>query len=251
MAEAAAVLQESRKKTARRLAALAERGWIERARRGLYLVRPLEVGPGEPALPEDPWIVAQRVFAPCYIGGWSAAEHWALTEQIFRETLVITAANARSRRADVLGHTFRLFRVPESRTRGASVVPLWRGPERVSVSSAERTLADCLRSPELCGGVRHLADMMSEYGRSEHRDFEKLAAAMKEVATGAAWKRLGYLAEVLWPEEESLVDISARHLTKGNARLDPAVRRRGRLRGKWRLWINVSVEGHGIGSAGI
>lgn len=239
--DAADALGLDRTETAKKLAALARRDWIERAKRGLYLIRPLEVSPDQRTVAEDPWIVADEVFEPCYIGGWSAAEYWELTEQIFRPTLVVTGANVRSKNEEVVGHEFRLFRVPESRISG-SITPVWRGTERTLVSSPERTIADCLRNPELCGGVRHLAEVMAEYGRGEGRDFEKLVTAMHEVATGAAWKRFGYLAEMLWPKETRLPDVARRNLTEGNARLDPAVERSGKLLNRWSLWVNVEVD---------
>jgi predicted transcriptional regulator of viral defense system len=68
---------------ARLLGYLARRGWLSRVRRGLYVAVPLDARrSGE--WTEDPWIVADRVFSPCYIGGWSACEHWDLTDQVFR-----------------------------------------------------------------------------------------------------------------------------------------------------------------------
>lgn len=242
VAEAAEALGESRARTSRTLAKLARRGWVERARRGLYLVRPLEVAPGERTVAEDPWVVADEVFGPCYIGGWSAAEYWNLTEQIFREILVVTAASVRSQVQDLLGHTFRLFRVPESRISGSSLTRVWRGAARVRVSSPERTIADGLRNPELCGGIRHLGDIMREYGRREDYDTRRLAEAMDAAATGAAWKRLGYLAEMLWPGETGLLSLARKNASKGNARLDPSVDGKGRLVNRWRLWVNVSVD---------
>ena len=39
---------------------------------------------------EDPWVIAAQLYGPCYIGGWSAAEYWDLTEQIFRTVVVMT-----------------------------------------------------------------------------------------------------------------------------------------------------------------
>jgi predicted transcriptional regulator of viral defense system len=241
ISSAARALGESRAVAARKLATLARRGWIQRAKRGVYLVRPLEVSPSEDTVAEDPWVVADEVFDPCYIGGWSAAEYWNLTEQIFRATLVVTAANVRSQYETLLGHTFRLFRVPASRVAGPSLALVWRGTTRVRISTPERTVADCLRNPELCGGIRHVADVMREYGSTDRRDFGKVAEAMNAVATGAAWKRLGYLAETIWPEAKALVALSARKISKGNARLDPAVERSGRLLTKWRLWVNVDL----------
>ena len=223
------------------LGRLARRGWVQRARRGLYLVLPLETEPGQTSTVEDPWVLAREVFAPCYIGGWSAAEHWGLTEQLFRSTLVVTAAAVRATNVEILSHPFRIFRVPRARL-ASGVAPVWRGAERVNVSGLERTLIDCLRNPELCGGTRHLVDMLHAYRESPKHDFERLVAIGRQAASGAAWKRLGYLAELLWPKETRLVDAARRHVTTGNARLDPAVRRPGKLVTRWRLLVNVDLD---------
>lgn len=58
----------------------------------------------------DSWILIARAFAPCYIGGWSACEHWELTEQIFREVVVITSKPVRPRRGEI-GNVRYLARV--------------------------------------------------------------------------------------------------------------------------------------------
>jgi predicted transcriptional regulator of viral defense system len=139
----------------------------------------------------DPWLLAQEAFSPCYIGGWSAAEYWGLTEQLFHSTLVVPAAHIRPRSACLLDHEFRLFRVPRTRVTGATLV--WRGTKRVPVSDRERTIVDCLRHPELCGGIRHLVQIMDTYGSDRERDFQKLTQVAQEVGTGAVWKRLGYI----------------------------------------------------------
>jgi predicted transcriptional regulator of viral defense system len=223
-----------------KLAALARRGWFVRARRGLYLLLPLEAEPGNPSVAEDPWILAREAFAPCYVGGWSAAEHWGLTEQLFHSTLVVTGANVRARSARLLGHEFRLFRVPSRRVDGAVLV--WRGAERVAVSDRERTLVDGLRQPALCGGFRHVVQMMSAYGDAKERDIDKLIATAKKHGSGATWKRLGYLAEVLWPDETRVPEEARRRVTKGNVRLDPAIKRPGRLLRRWGVFVNVTVS---------
>ncbi|MBL8360901.1 MAG: hypothetical protein JNN18_10465 [Rubrivivax sp.] len=61
--------------------------WLARVRRGAYVPVPIESPSADVAL-EDPWSVAMTTFAPCYMGGRSAAEHWGLTEQIFRSVCV-------------------------------------------------------------------------------------------------------------------------------------------------------------------
>ena len=79
---AAAALGVSRESAARRLSAWASRGWLRRVRRGLYIAVPVDAR--DPATwNEDPWYLADLVWDPCYIAGWSAANHWALTDQVF------------------------------------------------------------------------------------------------------------------------------------------------------------------------
>jgi len=223
-----------------RLASLARRKWIVRVRRGLYLIPPIEAEPGKPITVEDPWVLAREVFSPCYIGGWSAAEYWELTEQIFRSTLVVTAAHVRERTIMLVGHEYRLFSVP--RERMSDMVLVWRGSERIPVSSREQTIVDGLQYPELCGGLRHVAHIMGEYGRIKERDFRKLAAVVEGTGSGAVWKRLGYLSELLWPGEKTIIEDARRHLSAGNVRLDPTVAHRGKLLRRWGLLVNVSVS---------
>jgi predicted transcriptional regulator of viral defense system len=237
--DAAGLLGLSRRAAANRLGALARRGWLKRARRGLYLVLPLEAAPGSGQTVEDPWIFAGELYAPCYIGGWSAAEHWGFTEQLFRKTFVVTAANIRRRTERHLGAEFHLVRVPLDQLTGTVLV--WRGRERVAVSDRERTIADALVSPHWIGGVRHLAEILTAYGESGERDFSKLLARVEERRRGAALKRLGYLAELLWPGTEALRERALALRTAGVVKLDPAVARRGKLNKRWGLWVNVSV----------
>jgi predicted transcriptional regulator of viral defense system len=218
---------------------LVRQGWLQRLRRGLYLVRPLNSAPDQTAIPEDPWVLAREVFSPCYIGGWSAAEHWELTEQLFRSTLVVTATLARTTEVRIGGHDFRVFRIPRGRL-DAGVVKVWRGPERVGISGLERTIVDGLRNPEIVGGGRHLVQILRAYGEDKRHDFARLLDVAREAASGAAWKRLGFIAEHVWPNEATVVAAARRHMTTGYARLDPGVRQRGKLAKRWRLWINIA-----------
>ncbi len=239
-ADASKALGFDARKTAAKLGSLAKRGWLHRVRRSVYLVVPLEAEPGKPATAADPWILAQEVFSPCYIGGWSAAGYWELTEQIFRPTLVVTAAAIRSKSIELLGQEYRLFRVPASRVRIETSV--WRDSVKVRVSSRERTLVDCLRNPALSGGVGHLILMMREYANHPERDFKKLLNEAREADSGAVWKRLGYLSETLWPKEELIISEAARKLAAGNIKLDPLVKARGKLVKRWGVWSNVDLS---------
>lgn len=236
---AAEALKVPHRAAALRLASLTRRGWARRVRRGLYVLLPLEVEPNQAATSEDSWVLAYEAFAPCYIGGWSAAEHWGFTEQLFRSTLVVTAAYVRARSVTLSGQNFRLFKVSPKRISGT--VAIWRGSLRVPVSSRERTLVDCLRHPQLCGGIRHLAGMMRAYQNVREHDFDKLVQEATKAANGAAWKRLGYLAEILWPNAINVLGAAREHISAGYSSLDPAIHRRGRLVRRWNLWINTPI----------
>jgi predicted transcriptional regulator of viral defense system len=222
------------------LAGLARRGWVARARRGLYLVLPLEAASGPAATVDDPWMLAQELFAPCYVAGWSAAEHWGLTEQLFRSTFVATAATIRARSQRVLGLEFHLARVAPARLKSATLI--WRGRRRIAISDPAGTIADALASPSWVGGVRHLAHMLATYRTSTAWDPNALLGKLTAIDSGAAFKRLGYIVEALGIDASALVDTASERRTSGVVRLDPDNPDRGRLTKRWGLWVNTRLD---------
>jgi len=237
---ASRALDANPKTTAIKLAALVKTGWLLRAKRGLYFILPLEATPGQNMMSDDPWLLANKAFAPCYIGGWSAAEYWELTEQLFRSTLVVTAANIRTNAVKLLNHEFRLFQVEPERV--SSAIKIWRGSEQVMVSDREQTIIDCLRNPELCGGINHLTHIMLEYLVGGKANFPTLLKKAEATANGATWKRLGFLSELLWPKEKAIVNAALKNLTTGYIKLDTKIRPKGTMNSRWRLWANVNIN---------
>ncbi|MHB1844237.1 MAG: type IV toxin-antitoxin system AbiEi family antitoxin domain-containing protein [Deltaproteobacteria bacterium] len=238
---AAEAMKTSHRLASARLARLAKAGWLVRAKPGLYLVRPIDAPPDAATTVEDPWVLAHVVFAPSYIGGWSAAEHWSLTEQLFRSTFVVTAAPRRKKEERWLSADFHVVRVRPQRLVGT--VLIWRGRDRLAISDRERTLADAFREPGWVGGMRHLAEIFANYRDSSFASPEKLLTRMAVVGNGAAYKRMGYLVEALWPAATLLVTAALRKRSKGVIRLDPAIRVRGQMNKRWGLWINASTSG--------
>lgn len=240
VADAAEALGVSSASAASSLAALARRGWLERARRGLYLVVPLEAT-GDGATVEDPWVLAQVLFAPCYVAGWSAAEHWGLTEQVFHSTFIASTASVRARSQHVLGLDFRLAKIPPARLSAGTLV--WHGRECIPVSDPGGTIADGLASPSWVGGVRHLARMLTAYRADASWDPGELVARLETIGSGAAFKRLGFLVETLGLDAPTVVGAALDHRSAGVVRLDPDVPGKGRLTKRWGLWVNARVDG--------
>jgi predicted transcriptional regulator of viral defense system len=237
---AAALLGISEAAARTTLQRLCRGGWISRLRQGVYLVLPLEAKAGTGDAVEDAWVLASSLFKPCYIGGWSAAEHWGLTEQIFRSTFVVTAASVRGKDAIVGGVEFRLARVPAPRLEGSTLI--WRGPVRVPASDRERTIVDALVSPGWVGGIRHLVAIIRAYRESPEWRPERLSQRLTERASGAAWKRFGFIAESGLDLGASLIAEALTHRSRGIVRLDPGIASRGRMNKRWGLWVNVPVE---------
>jgi predicted transcriptional regulator of viral defense system len=221
------------------LAHLVERGWLARVRQGLYAVVPL--GASEPsAWREDPWIVAERSFAPCYIGGWSACEHWGLTEQIFRDVVVFTARPMRKRSTEIQGTPFRLKLLPKGEHFGT--VAVWRDRVRVRVSDPSRTLVDILDDPALGGGIGHVSAALVAYFDGEHRDDAKLVEYASRRSNRTVFKRLGYLVETLSIEAADVVASCRNSMSSGVTLLDPTIGANGRIVKRWNLRVNAEVR---------
>ena len=233
VAEATEILELSGASTAKLLSRWAKKGWLSRVRRGLYIPVPLESPTADIPL-EDAWIIADKLFNPCYIGGWSAAEHWGLTEQIFRTVIVLTEQRPRVRKQSIKGTAFLLKTVPNKAMFGLKAV--WRGQVKVNVSDPARTILDMLSDPLLAGGLRSMVDMFRNYLNSDSKDLALLIEYANQLGNGAVFKRLGFLLEKYAENEDSYIAQCRQGLTMGNAKLDPSLTAK-RLITRWRLWV--------------
>lgn len=237
--DAAEVLGTSRGEAAKILGYLASKGWLSRVRRGLFTAVPLEAD--EPKhWRADPWLVAARVFAPCYIAGWSACEHWNLTEQLFRSVVVVSAHPQRTARTTVQGTDFRVATRRPDALFGTR--PVWRGRERVDVSDPTRTVVDVLDDPTLGGGIRHVAEIVSAYFASDHRDDSLLVGYGDRLGNRTVFKRLGYLVEALDLDAPELIADCLARRSSGITKLDPAIDADGRIAKRWGLRLNAQIQ---------
>lgn len=232
IADVMKTLAMDRQAAAKILSRWKEQGWLKRVGRGLYAPIPLDAAGTEQVL-KDPWVLVPALFAPCYIGGWTAAEHWDLTEQLFRSVFVFTARPFRNRESTAQGVTFRLKRISEDALFGLKTI--WRGQTRISIADKHRTVVDLLADPATGGGIRHVARCLQNYLRSSDADTKTIIRYAEQLGNGAVFKRLGFLASQM-PGLEELAEACRERLTAGNAKLDPAISCR-RLVKAWRLWV--------------
>lgn len=229
---AAKTLSLDRTVAAKLLSRWRAQGWLRRIGAGLYVPVPLDLAGSEQVL-EDPWVLIPTLFGQSYVGGWTAAHHWELTEQLFNEIVVFTTRRINAKRVSAQGVAFLLH--PTSQERMFGLKTIWRGSMRVPVSDPARTIIDMIATPDTGGGIDHVADCLAAYQKTALYDADLLVRYAGQFGNGAIFKRLGFLAETRLHDAKLAAECHAR-LTQGYAQLDPSVPSK-QLQTAWRLWV--------------
>ena len=106
IADAESVLDVSRSDAAKLLSRWSGQGWLRRVGPGAYAPVGLD-SLGSQRVLDDPWVLVPSLYDPAYIGGRTAAEHWDLTEQIFRDIVVMTGRPVRARNRSTMAQASR------------------------------------------------------------------------------------------------------------------------------------------------
>lgn len=232
--EAADILNVSRYRAATLLALWAKNGWLYRIRRGLYIPVSLESRTPETS-PEEPWLIAHKLFSPCYIGGWTAAHHWGFTEQLFNTIFVMTTKKVHKRDQPLHGVTFKIKTILPIKNFG--VLYIWSGKVKIAISDPTKTIIDGLNDPSVLGGIRMVADILLAYIHSKEFNQDKLVQYANMMGNSAIYKRLGFLISQMNNKRMSaLVLICKNNLKSGHSQLDPTTPG-DRLATQWHLWV--------------
>ncbi|HEX9888004.1 MAG TPA: type IV toxin-antitoxin system AbiEi family antitoxin domain-containing protein [Nitriliruptorales bacterium] len=241
--DAASALELDRSSAAKKLARWTQEGWLRRVRRGLYIPVPVDA-PNPRTWTEDPRVLADAAWSPCYFTGWTAANHWALTEQVFTTTVVKTSARVRHSKQTLADAPFLVTHVaPQQLEWGLATV--WHQEIRLRYADEARTVIDILDDPRLGGGVRHVAEILDAY--LVGNDPEKLIDYGDRLDNGTVFKRLGLLVERLGLEATALVEACKARLTSGVTSLDPGGPAGGSVDSAWGLRVNVSIGPGDVG----
>ena len=243
--DAVAALAVGRAEASKILSRWAKQGWLRRVHRGVYVPVDIARMDSDHVL-TDPWILVPALYAPAYVGGWTAAAHWNLTEQMFATVAVMTAKPVRRRLDQRHGTRFALHRTRAGRMFGLRSI--WCDGAKVRISDLHRTLVDMFDDPGAGGGIDQVADCFREYLDHPQRDDKRLIEYADAFGNGAVFKRLGFVAEQGGGGSAALADACRGRLTKGYARLDrrcpcPQPHAKWRIRAP-RNWTGWSARGH-------
>ncbi|MBS0359444.1 MAG: hypothetical protein JSS53_09260 [Proteobacteria bacterium] len=233
VSEAANILGLKQDQAAKILARYNKKGWLKRIQQGVYLPVPITSLTSD-IVAEDPFVIAEKLFSPCYIGGTNAANYWDLTEQIFRTTTIMTQKMVRNRKSKIAGNEYLIHTLKPLYFFGLKTV--WLNDIKIKISDPTRTIVDMLMFPSFCGGLNFIIEVLQNYYRSQYKDMDLLINYLETAKNGAAIKRFGFLVDIYFPNEKKVIDYCLKNLTQGYVKLSPSLDCSKLIR-RWRLWV--------------
>jgi predicted transcriptional regulator of viral defense system len=198
-------------------------GWLYRVRQGVYASIDIAATSSDQSL-IDPWIVANELFTPCYIGGWSAAGYWGLTEQIFESILIITSKHINRKKQTAGCLTFMVKKLKTEKMFGLKTV--WKEQLKVQVSDPHKTIIDMFDTPSIGGGMRSVIDFFKQYLSSSHFNADTLLEYASKMDNRTIFKRLGFVLSKIKPDTTALIEHCKQNISQGNSQLDPNLKGR-------------------------
>lgn len=235
--DAQRIFQISRQKARQILLSLAKSGWLKMIKSGLYAPVPLETA--DTTLSEEsPYIVANQLFSPCYMGGWTAANFWGFTDQLFIKTWVMTTKNVRRKIVKVTNHQFILRHISNSYNYGFASE--WVQNNKILFSDPHKTLIDFANFTHEFGSMA-LIDIFHSYMKSEHIDLNHVKIYAQASGNKTIFKRLGFLMETYYPHEKDFINFCSLHISKGYSSFS-STSSCNRIIRRWKLKIPLLLE---------
>ena len=221
------------------LSRLTRKGWLQRLKRGVYTIVPITSSKPKP-VSENAWPLAMDFFRPAFISGWSAAEYWDLTEQIFNTISVVTMTPQRVTNQVIGGIRFRTRVIIKKKFFGT--ITKWFGSKVVEIADPNRLVIDILDLPRFGGGAQHTVDIMRNFWHSKNCDPDLLLKYALRFQRGSLFKRLGFLTEKFGtPVPEGWIRECQRNISTGISNLDPDGPASGKIISKWNLRVNIRI----------
>ncbi len=217
---------------------LVDRGLVTRLRPGLFALVPFELGREREYL-GNPYVVARELAGgkDYYLSHASAMDFHGMVTQ--PQLVVYVTSPHPMRNRVILGMQFRFVDCKPSQFFGAS--EYWVDKrDKIMVSDLERTVLDCLKQPEYCGGITEIAKGF--WMRHANMDVHRLVDYALRLGIGSVIRRLGYLMETYGVDAPNEIERLRKHITSTYALLDSLLPSEGRFNARWRLRLNVSAE---------
>ena len=231
--EAARILNVDNVRASGILTHLTDNGWLVRVKLGTYIPVTLDVIDPN-SVNVDPWLIANIVFAPCYIGGFSVTKYWQLGEQVSNVTLVFTSRKIPNLTQEIKGAKFLIKVIYSKYFFGLKTIDHQNA--KIQISDPTRTIIDMLNDPSLGGGVKAISEILARYFASHHKNINLLIQYGDRLENKSIFKRLGFLLEYLGLNEPELTASCQARLGNSIAKLDPNLSC-DRIISRWRIKV--------------
>lgn len=218
---------------------LADKGWLERLRPGMYQFVPAERG-RDGVADTNPLAAGAVLVSPYFFSFGTACTYYGLTDQVFSEVYLVTRARRRPRLVRGKRYVFvpvtedRFFGVSERNVLGATV----------QMATVERALIDALDRPRYAGGIGEVSGMVAQANRRV--SWNALLDSLRRFGESAIVQRLGYLLEVNGTEIPPAMLAALRGLVKPGSKVPVGSRARwgphGPLSKAWNVIENVPAD---------
>ncbi len=208
-------------------------GWVKRIKQGVYIPIAVDDMTGDASI-ENAWALADRLFAPGYIGGFSAIKYWDFSEQLFETTTFLTIKKVKDRHPLIGNTRFHLKTISLYKLFGTQTV--WEDNVKILVSDPTKTMVDLFDDPALVGGMRVVQDIFLEYKESKYFNLDTFVLYAEKMKNKTIFKRFGFLIESM-----GLNDLIEKYnipskISSGYSLFDPGFKKTIIIR-KWNLKI--------------
>jgi predicted transcriptional regulator of viral defense system len=205
-------------------------GWIEKVKKGKYIIIPLGAEKGKYTLNE--FVIGSLLVNPYCIAYWSALNFYGLTEQFPNTVFLQTTSRKKKQATEIFGVRYRIIRIKEEKF--FAIRKEWIDNTQVNITDKEKTIIDCLDKPQYCGGIVEVAKALKYGGEL---DKKKILNYAQKLDNSGVIRRLGYLCDLF------AIDIGIPEIkTRNYLLLDPTMPHKGPKNAKWRLIINLGEK---------
>jgi predicted transcriptional regulator of viral defense system len=222
---------------------LEQSGWVIRLKNGLYSLSSSIPG----VTPLHEFQIAMALVQPAAISYWSALSYHHLTEQTPRRVFVLTTAKSLPRRRGVKAHASDIgYPVANMIYQFVKIKPefffgtqeVWVNESKIKITDPERTILDCLMSPQHCGGFTEILSILEQH--LNELSLNKMIDYAVRLDT-ATIKRLGWILEHQGVAA-SLLEPLRQIPIKGYRLLDPSGIQTGHCNVRWMIQENLPGE---------
>lgn len=217
------------------LSGLSKKRWIDRVKRGVYMIVPLEAGV-EGRFTQHEFIIASHLCHPYYLSYWSALHHYEWTEQLPGTVCIATIRPRKD--LEIHGVRYRFVQMREGKFFGFR--DEWVEGRKVHLVTKEKAIIDSLDRPDVSGGMVEVAKSL--WNARLELDWTKVIRGGIKAGNQAVLQRLGFLVEWLDIDIGRGINRLQKEISGSYAFLDPSASKWGQYVKRWRIRVNITEE---------